>query len=213
METTRYFDTARAWPVFSTGRWHRMLSLFLLPLALLVGTTVPAFADEPAPRKSVAKYEVRFMTNMIDHHQMAIMMAEMCQAKALHEELRSLCLTIQTTQQQEIMTMRSWLSDWYGVSYVPDMTRGDMQRMERMAALPPAEFEDTFLKSMTRHHWKAVIRASQCVARAYHDPLKNLCEQIVVAQIQEIQQMKSWLCQWYGLCHYGPSPRSETEDL
>lgn len=100
--------------------------------------------------------------------------------------------------------MQSWLADWYGVSYSPTMTSGQQQMMDRMAAMSPEEFEIEFLKMMIRHHWKAMVRASGCLERAYHDELIAMCENIVLAQSAEIEQMRTWLCNWYGLCNYGP---------
>jgi uncharacterized protein (DUF305 family) len=174
-------------------------------LALLMTTAaVSANAEAPAPTKAQAQYEVRFMTDMIDHHAMAIQMSQICLAKAVHEELRTLCQEIIVAQQQEIVTMQDWLQNWYGVSYAPEMTNGAMQRMERLSELPPEEFEVAFMKMMIRHHWKAVVRASGCLERAYHPELIAMCEEIVLAQVREIEIMRTWLCQWYGLCSYGP---------
>jgi len=41
-----------------------------------------------------AHFEVKFMTDMIDHHMMAVMMSEHCVEKAVHEELRTMCKKI-----------------------------------------------------------------------------------------------------------------------
>ena len=80
-----------------------------------------------------------------------------------------------------------------------------MQRqMERMAVMTGAEFEIAFMKSMIRHHWKAVVRASGCIDRAFHPELVAMCADIVEAQAAEITQMRTWLCDWYGICSYGP---------
>lgn len=161
-------------------------------------------AAGPAPTLNQAKFETKFMADMIDHHQMAIMMAEMCVDKAVHEELRSLCEQIIATQSQEQQTMQTWLQEWYGITYSPEMSPGMMKMMERMAAMTPTEFEIHFMKEMIRHHWQAVIEAGQCIRRAYHNELIELCEDIVLAQTAEIQQMQAWLCEWYGICDYGP---------
>ena len=72
-------------------------------------------ASAPAPSPSTSNFEIRFMTDMIDHHQMAVMMAEMCIARAIHPELRSLCENIRTAQMAEIEEMQAWLQDWYGI--------------------------------------------------------------------------------------------------
>lgn len=67
------------------------------------------------------------MTGMMDHHQMAVMMAELCIAQAAHAELRSLCENVRTAQMSEIEEMQTWLRQWYGTSYEPAMKPGDQR--------------------------------------------------------------------------------------
>ena len=165
---------------------------------------LPAEASGPAPTRAQAQYEVRFMTEMIDHHAMAIEMAELCLTRAIHQELLEMCQQIIAAQSQEIATMQAWLADWYGVNYGPQMTRGMQRQLEQMASMTGAEFEIAFMKSMIRHHWKAVVRASGCIDRAYHEELVEMCTEIVEAQVAEITQLRTWLCEWYGICNYGP---------
>jgi uncharacterized protein (DUF305 family) len=180
------------------------LTALAFTFSLIFLSATRALADGPAPDPSTARFEVRFMEDMIDHHFMAVQMAQLCEPRAVHEELRELCRQIEATQAQEIEEMQLWLQDWYGISYEPHMTNGDMQQMERLASLSGAEFEMEFMKRMIRHHWQAIVEASQCVDRAFHEELHNLCENIILTQSAEIQQMRAWLCEWYDLCHYGP---------
>ena len=53
---------------------------------------------------------------------------------------------------------------------------------------------------MIRHHRTGVVKAAQCVGRAVHAELQDLCAGIVRTQLAEIEQMQAWLCAWYGLC-------------
>lgn len=157
-------------------------------------------ASAPAPSPSASNFEVKFMTDMIDHHQMAVMMAEMCVAKAIHPELRSLCESIRTTQMAEIAEMQAWLQEWYGISYQPVMKPGDQRMMERLAALNGAEFEIAFMEMMIKHHEMAIKEGRHCLAKAYHAELRELCQNIITTQSAEIVLMQTWLCQWYGEC-------------
>lgn len=89
-----------------------------LACALLMSAATPTLiADGPAPTRAQSQYESRFMTAMIDHHAMAVEMAEACLANAVHEELRTMCSDIIAAQTQEIATMQSWPQQWYGVTY------------------------------------------------------------------------------------------------
>lgn len=165
--------------------------------ALTAGGTV---ASTAAPTPPAANFEVRFMTGMIDHHQMAIEMAEICLDKAQHEELRQMCRNIIATQTAEIQQMQAWLQDWYGISYAPTMKPGDRKMLERLASLDGAEFEIAFMEMMIKHHEKAIKEARHCLEKAFHAELREMCEQIMAAQSAEIAQLRAWLCQWYGRC-------------
>lgn len=173
---------------------HRSSLLILLSC---LGLSQSAWASEPAPDPDTARYEVRFLTNMIDHHAMAVMMAEMCLERAAHRELITLCSDIILNQSAEIETMQTWLQDWYGLAHEPDTSAPSMQRLLRLEG---AEFEIAFMEMMIRHHSRAVREASHCVERAYHADLLALCSQIVAMQLEEIRTMRSWLCEWYGIC-------------
>ncbi len=157
-------------------------------------------ASQAAPTTPTARYEVRFLEDMIDHHMMAVMTAELCVDRAVHADLRSLCEQIIATQSQEIEMMQDWLAEWYGVTHQPEMTPGAMKRIERLATLDGAEFEIQFMEMMIRHHRGAIKEAEQCLRRAYHEELVDLCEEIIAAQQAEIVLMETWLCEWYGIC-------------
>ena len=183
-----------------TLRFAQTLFSLLLTAAIALAVVSSAFASAPAPNKSTAKFEIKFMEDMIDHHMMAIMQAEVCREKAVHDELRTMCENIIATQSQEIEMMQAWLQDWYGISYEPEMTPGMMQQVEKLAELDGAEFEIEFKQTMIKHHLKAIKESEKCLDRAYHPELLSLCQNIIVTQTQEIAQMQTWLCEWYGIC-------------
>ena len=181
-------------------RRTKVLALGLLVAALLLSTVSAALADAPAPETSTAKFEVRFMEDMIDHHAMAVMMAEACLEKATHEELVTTCQNIITSQSQEMEMMQMWLQDWYGVAHEPEMTPGMMNQHEKLAALDGAEFEIEFMQTMIKHHRQAIKEGEMCRDKAYHPELLSMCQDIIETQSAEIQQMQTWLCEWYGIC-------------
>jgi len=174
----------------------RILSAFVMTLLLASA----AFAGAPASDKAAARYEVTFLKSMIDHHAMAVEMAELCMTRAIHEELRSMCEQIAAAQTREIQQMQSWLQDWYGITYEPQMTRQEMREMEQLSSLSGADFEVAFMEMMIRHHMGAIREASKCVESAEHEELRTLCENIITTQAAEIEQMRTWLCQWYQQC-------------
>jgi uncharacterized protein (DUF305 family) len=169
-------------------------------LAALMCLTAGVYANGTASKRSQAKFEVRFMTDMIDHHAMAVAMAMVCTNEAVHPELRQHCQHIIISQSTEIDQMQAWLQQWYGVTHEPEMKPADEKMMQRLAAMSGEEFEVMFLEMMTRHHRTAVRRAESCQQRAYHPELIALCHNIQQTQSEEIKMMESWLCQWYEIC-------------
>src|SRR3989344_2214979 len=63
---------------------------------------------------SVAEFDREFMEQMIPHHEMAIMMAQMLAAATERPEMQQLADNIMTSQAREIEMMMSWLKSWYG---------------------------------------------------------------------------------------------------
>jgi uncharacterized protein (DUF305 family) len=174
--------------------------------AAILSFTTLATASMPAPNEEQRRFEIRFMTDMIDHHAMAVMTAQLCLERAVHAELRAACEQILESQLEEIVTLQMWLSDWYGIEHQPAMNPGMHHQMEKLAATSGAQSEIEFMKMMIRHHWMAVIRAQQCQNRAFHVELIGMCEDIETEQLAEIAEMGTWLCEWYQICGYHRQP-------
>lgn len=60
-----------------------------------------------------AEFDREFIEQMIPHHEMAIMMAQMLQASTERQEMKTLSDNIITSQSREIDMMRGWLTSWY----------------------------------------------------------------------------------------------------
>lgn len=173
----------------------------VLPAVLLLLALTPvALADGPAPTTKAARYEVDFLTGMIDHHSMAVHSGQMCIEKAVHDDLRSLCGSIVATQRQEIDRMQSWLGDWYGMSHEPRTSPKGEKTMERLGRLDGGEFEIHFMEMMVKHHEAAIREAEACLQDAEHEELRALCQDIIDSQSREAGQLRTWLCTWYGRC-------------
>lgn len=178
--------------------------LSVLPLA------TSGVADEPAPKSATVAYEKEVMAFFIDHHTMAIEMAEMCVAKAMHADLRDLCKEIIESQREEVRSLETWLVRWYDDEHEPEMTSDDMRVLEKLAALSGEAFEIEFMKEMIRHHASGVAKGKECVKKVYHDELRSLCHNVVGVQAKEIRVMQRWLCRWYDICGFKPALPQES---
>jgi uncharacterized protein (DUF305 family) len=187
--------------------------------ALLLGFALVSADDAIEGRNGRA--EVRFLQGMIDHHQMALDMAQDCLAKASTSEVIVLCQAVVDAQTPEIEQMVVWLRDWYGIAYAPmsmliveDQAMGEMNdgghsghgtadetlatdpagMMGMMAGLNRLEgraYEIAWLESMIDHHDDALHMSERILQRAEHAELRTLAEAIISAQTAEIAMMEA----------------------
>jgi len=171
-------------------------------------------ADAPIDGRAV-RAEVRFLEGMIDHHQMALDMANDCLNKAETESVIVLCEGVITAQSAEIAQMQAWLLAWYNVDYAPmpmmsddDMGGMDMGGMTMettpytdppmmmgmmagLSRLEGVEYEIAWLESMIDHHDDALHMSERILLRAEHPELLTLAELIISAQTAEIELMEA----------------------
>lgn len=179
-----------------------LVAALIAGLAILL-ITPAAHADAPATSPTAAQFEVHFLEMMIDHHQMALHMSDLCLEEAVNQDLVALCDRIIASQATEIAEMRGWLLDWYGIDHEPMMDdRAHHEHMMELEMLSGEEFEIAFLKMMSEHHAMAVDEGRECLRQAEHRELRGLCRKIVATQLREIALMERWLCQWYGDCRF-----------
>jgi uncharacterized protein (DUF305 family) len=187
--------------LFRFAKLDRVLtSLMVITAASAVSVSAQALEDPTSPTRAGEHFEENFLMNMIDHHAMAVGMAELCDSRADHAELIDMCHAIVTAQTNEIEMMQGWLVSWYGYQHEPMMDPEDMDEMMMLESLSGMQFEMMFLEMMIAHHDDAVKATGPCTVGAQHDELVELCESIQTVQVDEIEQMQTWLCEWYDMC-------------
>lgn len=154
-------------------------------------------------------YDRAFVTEMIAHHQGAVSMANLALKNAKHQELKDMAQAITDTQMQEIRQMENWKVEWgYGSSNTDsggmagmDHGDGEMEQMmtemtRKLNALEGDQFDAAFLEVMIEHHQSALAMARPGVTNAGREEIRKLSSDIVIAQTQEISQMKKWQKAW-----------------
>jgi uncharacterized protein (DUF305 family) len=143
-----------------------------------------------------------FIDAMVPHHQGAIDMAEIALKNAEHVEIKQLSENIISTQRAEIKELKSIKKEEFGTSEVPmEMSADDMQMMgmtdpDELANKDP--FDKAFIDAMIPHHQSAIDMAKIAYEKGENPRIKELAENIVSAQQEEIEEMKRWRQQWYS---------------
>lgn len=184
----------------STKSVSRYLLSLLFVLTVTFSSVQPVSASGPAPTRSQARFEVRFMKDMINHHAGGVEMAQLCVERAIHGPLRALCRGIITEQTHDIELMQSWLQTWYTISHIPRVESQSRKMINELKRLEREEFEIRFMQLMIRHHKMAIQMSERCLDRAHHENLLGLCKKTIKMSMEEIEQMQTWLCEWYQRC-------------
>ncbi|MBA3550994.1 DUF305 domain-containing protein [Patescibacteria group bacterium] len=65
--------------------------------------------------KTGDEFDKAFLSEMIMHHEGAVVMAEAALKNAKHQEIKSLAQAIIQAQNKEIADMQLWQKNWYGI--------------------------------------------------------------------------------------------------
>jgi len=74
--------------------------------------TPTALASATQPGADHNQADVTFAQSMIPHHQQAIAMAKMAEARASNPQVKELAAAIRQAQEPEIAQLTQWLRDW-----------------------------------------------------------------------------------------------------
>ena len=146
-----------------------------------------------------------FIENMVPHHQDAVEMSNIALVKAEHSEIKQLAENITTSQNSEIEDMRSWYKSWYGTdvpsnSSMMGFGMGMMGNRTDLNQLENAEpFDKEFIEQMIPHHQMGIMMAKIILNNSNRQEIRSLAESIIKTQSFEIEEMRSWYRDWYGV--------------
>ncbi|WP_028644700.1 DUF305 domain-containing protein [Nocardioides sp. URHA0020] len=186
----------------------RRSAAVVLLLALAGAGLVGCGSDEPASSSGTTGHssaDVAFASDMIAHHEQALLMVDMTEGRDLSPELAELTQDIKAAQAPEIEEMTGWLEKWG--EKVPDdghpmggmasgSTDSDMMGDDDLAELDgaaPDRFEAMWLRMMIAHHEGAVEMAKTEIEGGQYGAAVALARSIVTSQTAEIAHMRSML--------------------
>lgn len=151
-----------------------------------------------------------FIEQMIPHHEDAIIMANIALERSEHNEIKDLSQNIIKAQTAENTQMRDWYKNWFGTE-VPDTFAGTNHAMgsgmmhggmlgsfSDVTNLETAQdFDKEFIDKMIPHHQMAIMMAQMLQYSTSRSEMKQLADDIIKTQTDEINQMRGWYNQWY----------------
>jgi uncharacterized protein (DUF305 family) len=187
-----------------------MLALTAAMLLAACGQAARETHNTPTPAKAQPNAaDVAFVQNMIPHHQQAIEMAELVDARTDRPELTKLAGDITASQGAEISKMQGWLQAWgksgHSMDSMPGGDHGAMPGMmseadmTKLTGLRSTKFDLAFVDMMIMHHQGAIEMAQTELREGSLPEVKQLAQQVITAQQAEIQQMETWKQAWTSL--------------
>lgn len=94
------------------------------------------------------------------------------------------------------------------------ITPGEGLSLSQAAPQPSvAKFEIDYMQFTIDHHLAGVVMAELCIERAVHEDLRALCEESLANQTRQIELLRAWLLDWYGIAYPGEIPQSAEQDI
>ena len=153
-------------------------------------------------------YDLRFLDEMIAHHAMGVRMTQHMVEDSARPEMRDLAQRIISAQQREITQMQAWRQAWYpnaprgtgmGTGMMGGMMGSGMMGGMMRQMHPNADLDLMFLQMMIPHHEDAISMANTALQQAQRPEIKTLAQAIVTTQTAEIEEMRGYLRDWYGI--------------
>jgi uncharacterized protein (DUF305 family) len=205
----------------------------LVPLLSLLILPSLALADEPG-RGDTADFEVEYLQFIIDHHYSALRLTELAagtdperdaeitpdegtsptpssdavDAKATIDKLRSMARAGNRMQREEILTAQSFLRDWYGMDYSPQLTDDGREAIDSLAQLEAGEeFDQRFMEVFGRHHYRALNPTADCLVASdvQHNELHEFCASVLDSHLKEIHKIRELLSVHFNFNDYQPN--------
>lgn len=130
-------------------------------------------------------FDVKWTELMIDHHQMAVDMAQHELMHGTDARVKAAAQKVIDAQQKEITTMQDWLKAWTGKTHQPQAMPMGMDNVGHM--------DKWFLEGMIPHHQGAIDMARLVPARTQNAQLRQMAQDIIRVQSAEIAQYGQWL--------------------
>lgn len=180
------------------------MKIAILPILLLAacGTSSAVSTTQPTPAAPPNAADVRFMTNMIHHHQQAVRMARLAPSHGASPMIQTMAERIIVSQQDEIAIMETWLKDrglapaHHHDPHMPGMLTDEQLR--QLDATHGRDFDRLFLQLMIQHHEGALAMVEQLHAShggAQDETVFRFSSDVFADQSSEIDRMQKMSAQ------------------
>ncbi len=152
---------------------------------------------EPLRRLNGPAFELAFLSEMVEHHAGAVLMAEGVLRHGRRPEVQAAARKIIADQRAEMAEMTRLHRQLSGQAPSADLRRlmkNDMQpMMDAFSRDCATDCDRAFLTHMIPHHQMALHMAQMALDKSDRPELKRMAETMIREQSKEISQFQAWL--------------------
>lgn len=182
------------------------ITLSLIVISFIIGLSV-GFALSPEYRIQMSskqsgmvelgqpdKYlDLRYLNNMIAHHQSAINLCQQTLKHTKRPELQKLSEAIITADTEGIKTLYQYKKDWYSdTRQVTLFTKTNLGSYDE-------NFDLRFLNAMIIHHDEAIASAKEVRTKSTRNEVLNLANEVIQNLSANKTQLLEWRAAWYKI--------------
>jgi len=167
--------------------------------------------------------DVLYIGILIPHHERAMTLAGIAQARSKRPEVVSLAAEIVATRSAELEQLQTWRETWYpdvpaltetqlfagletkvsspgrgGAPGIDDLTTAGMDEAMAELCAETDLLDLVFIDHMVEHDTGAVLISELVAVEAVHPKLATFAQTVVETQGAEMATMLSWRDAWYG---------------
>jgi uncharacterized protein (DUF305 family) len=164
-------------------------------------TLSPGESLPKTPQAPPSDAEVRFLRDMIVHHQQAIEMARLGPERAAALDVKRIADRIAASQAPEIEAMNTWLRT-HGQPTVDPAHAGHEShdgmpgmatpaQLDALRAATGTAFDALFLQLMITHHEGALTMAGDIQLKGKDPRIQEIADEVIAVQSAEINRMRA----------------------
>jgi uncharacterized protein (DUF305 family) len=149
-------------------------------------------------QKATGNNDIDYANNMLQHHQGAVDMAKLQEARGSNLVLKEFSRKIITDQQKEIAVMAEFISR-NGATPSPNNAVFKMAMDSAMQTMMPADvkiyndIDKDFVAQMIIHHQSALDMAKAYLQYGTNTTLRKISQDILASQGEEVKWLKEWI--------------------
>lgn len=149
---------------------------------------------------NTAQAEQVYMKTIIQAHAGAIAWSRIASVTAEQSVLRKFARELINDESAVNCKFDTWLKNWYDTQQVATLLPGDQAILNQLQNMTcNRDFEIAYLRALITHFSEAVALTNAFLPKACHLELKIAAAAMATEHSKQIQQLRTWLSQWYNI--------------